>query len=186
MITVTPFDYSNSSKPFQPGLHNGFISEFLCRGFSPAEMLLTCFQQRWWCTRRGGGGVHKEVGSGMQNEQSKEHVGVRTMSCSAHWDGDTALWRCEGAGSQECRVAKSAARLLPLSPGCHCSWTGAAGWINAVTSACVHRKGGTARGWTSLTGRWFINLLRGETLGIFQSKYVQLIKKFLLSVVVNS
>lgn len=33
---VSCFDYSNTictSKPFQPGLHNGFISQFLCKGF---------------------------------------------------------------------------------------------------------------------------------------------------------
>lgn len=63
----------------------------------------------------------------MRNEQSKENMGFRTVFCSAHWDGDTALWRCEGAGSRECKDAKSAARLLPLSPGYRWSWTGAAG-----------------------------------------------------------
>lgn len=65
----------------------------------------------------------------MRNEQSKEHVGVRAVLCSARWDGDTALWRCEGAGSRECRDAKSAARLFPLSPGSSLHLLAAAGQV---------------------------------------------------------
>lgn len=53
---------------------------------------------------------------------SKEHLGVRAGSCSAHWDGDTALWRCEGAavrsaGMQSLLQGSSLYLLAVAGPG---------------------------------------------------------------------
>lgn len=62
---------------------------------------------------------------------SKEHIGVRTVSCSAHWDGDAALWRCEGAGVRSAGMQSllqgSSLYLLVLD---RCCWMNQCSEIN--------------------------------------------------------